>query len=114
MHITLITQIMHFTQIMYIMQLSGNPRLMVSVTPYLSGLFRHLKCNSKPPTRVRAMDMRHVLLLMPFLLDGLLTGGGGIQLVKSSRLDFRSYDGGYYCSALVMVPPVSQTISCEG
>ena len=46
---------------------------LVPVTPYLSGLFRHLKCNSKPPTRVRAMDMRHVLLLMPFLLDGLLT-----------------------------------------
>ena len=42
--------------------------------------------------------------------------GGGIQLGESSRPDFRSvsYDGGYYCSAFVMVPPVSQTISCKG
>ncbi len=42
------------------------------VTPYLAGIFQHLPRNKKLPPRVRAVDMRHVLLLLPFFLDGLL------------------------------------------
>ena len=42
------------------------------VTPYLAGLFKYLRLNQKIPPRVRAIDMRHILLLLPFLLDGLL------------------------------------------
>ena len=42
------------------------------VTPYLAGLFKYLRLNQKIPPRVRAINMRHILLLLPFLLDGLL------------------------------------------
>ena len=42
------------------------------VTPYLAGVFNYLRLNKKIPPRVRAIDMRHILLLLPFLLDGLL------------------------------------------
>jgi hypothetical protein len=42
------------------------------VTPYLAGIFQHLRKHKKLPPRVRAVDMRHILLLLPFLLDGLL------------------------------------------
>ena len=43
------------------------------VTPYLAGVFTYLRLNRKLPPRVRAIDMRHILILLPFLLDGLLT-----------------------------------------
>jgi len=46
---------------------------LVPVTPYLAGIFKHLRTKGKLPPRVRAMDMRHVLLILPFLLEGLLT-----------------------------------------
>lgn len=46
---------------------------LVPLTPYLAGIFRYLKKKGKIPPRVRAMDMRHILLVMPFLLEGLLT-----------------------------------------
>ena len=46
---------------------------LVPVTPYVAGIFKHLRTKSKLPPRVRAVDMRHVLLILPFLLDGLLT-----------------------------------------
>ena len=46
---------------------------LVPVTPYLAGIFKHLRSTGKLPPRVRAMDMRHVLLILPFLLQGLLT-----------------------------------------
>ena len=63
------------------------------------------------------MDMRHVLLLMPFLLDGLLADEVEEYNLANplGRISDPSYDGEYYCSALVMarVPPVSQTISCK-
>jgi len=46
---------------------------LVPVTPYLGGIFTHLRSKGKLPPRVRAMDMRHILILLPFLLEGLLT-----------------------------------------
>ena len=46
---------------------------LVHVTPYLAGLFKHLRTKSKLPPRVRAMNMRKVLLILLFLLEGLLT-----------------------------------------
>ena len=42
------------------------------VTPYLAGVFQYLRRNKKVQPRVRAIDMRHILILLPFLLDGLL------------------------------------------
>ena len=42
------------------------------VTPYLAGVFKYIRLHRKIPPKVRAMDMRHILLLRPFLLDGLL------------------------------------------
>ena len=46
---------------------------LVPVTPYLGGIFTHLRTKGKLPPRVRAMDMRHMLIILPFLLEGLLT-----------------------------------------
>jgi hypothetical protein len=43
------------------------------VTPYLAIVFVSLRTAGSLPSRVRAMDMRHLLLLLPFLLDGLLS-----------------------------------------
>ena len=42
------------------------------VTPYLAGIFKYLRTKKKLPPKVRAVDMRHILLLLPFLMDGLL------------------------------------------
>ncbi len=42
------------------------------VTPYLAGIFQYLRKNRTLPPRVRAVDMRHILMLFPFLMDGLL------------------------------------------
>ena len=46
---------------------------LVPVTPYLAEIFKHLRSKGKLPPRVRAVDMRHILLILPFLLQGLLT-----------------------------------------
>lgn len=46
---------------------------LVPVTPYLGGIFKHLRSQGRLPPRIRAMDMRHILLILPFLLEGLLT-----------------------------------------
>ena len=51
----------------------GRHDCLVPVTPYLAGVFNHLRIHHKLPPRVRAIDMRHILLLLPFLLDRLLT-----------------------------------------
>jgi hypothetical protein len=45
---------------------------LVPITPYLAGIFNYLRLNRKIPPKVRAVDMRHILILLPFLLDGLL------------------------------------------
>ena len=50
----------------------GKHTCLVPVTPYLAGVFNYLRLNKTIPPRVRAIDMRHILLLLPFLLDGLL------------------------------------------
>ena len=50
----------------------GKHDCLVPLTPYLAGIFQYLRKNKKLPPRVRAVDMRHVLLVLPFLLDGLL------------------------------------------
>jgi len=46
---------------------------LVPVTPYLAKVFQALRTKSKLPSKIRAMDMRHVLLLLPFLLQELLS-----------------------------------------
>ena len=50
----------------------GKHDCLVPVTPYLAGVFEYLRLNRKIPPKVRAIDMRHILLLLPFLLDGLM------------------------------------------
>jgi hypothetical protein len=50
----------------------GKNDCLVPLTPYLAGIFQYLRRNKKLPPKVRAVDMRHVLLVLPFLLDGLL------------------------------------------
>ena len=52
------------------------------VTPYLAGVFNYLRLQRKIPPKVRAIDMWHILLLLPFLLDGLLTD----EVLEHNRL----------------------------
>ena len=52
--------------------LPGIHDCLVPITPYLAGIFNYLRLNRKIPPKVRAVDMRHILILLPFLLDGLL------------------------------------------
>jgi hypothetical protein len=54
----------------------------VPVTPYLAGVFNYLRVHRKIPPKVRAIDMRHILLLLPFLLDGLLAD----EVLEHNRL----------------------------
>jgi len=44
----------------------------VPVTPWCAGVFEHILDNGKPPSKVRASDMRHILLVLPFLLHDLV------------------------------------------
>ncbi len=53
-------------------RLRGKHDVLVSVTPYLASIFQHLQKNKRLPPRVRVVDMRHILLLLPFLMDRLL------------------------------------------
>ena len=50
----------------------GKHTCLEPVKSYLAGVFNYLRLNKKIPPRVRAIDMRHILLLLPFLFDGLL------------------------------------------
>ncbi len=52
------------------------------VTPYLAGVFNYLRLHRKIPPKVRAVDMRHISLLLPFLLDGLLAD----EVLEHNRL----------------------------
>ena len=67
---------------MHICSLRGKNDCLVPVTPYLAGVFNYLRLHRKIPPRVRAMDMRHILLLLPFLLDGLLAD----EVLEHNRL----------------------------
>jgi hypothetical protein len=45
---------------------------LVPLTIWCGGVFKYIRDNGKPPPRVRAADMRHILLVLPFLLHDLL------------------------------------------
>ena len=45
---------------------------LVPLTKWCGGMFKFIKDNGKPPPRVRAADLRHTLLVLPFLLHDLL------------------------------------------
>ncbi len=66
----------HIPHIYHILHIYGSFRgkddCLVPLTAYLAGIFQYLRRNKKLPPKVRAVDMRHVLLVLPFLLDGLL------------------------------------------
>ena len=63
-----------YVSIRFICIFRGIHDCLVPVTPYdLAGLFKHLRTKNKLPPRVKPMDMRHILLTLPFLLEGLLT-----------------------------------------
>ena len=53
-------------------RLSGCHECLVPVTLWCAGVFEHILDNGKPPCRVRASDMRHILLVLPFLLHDLV------------------------------------------
>ena len=53
-------------------RLSGRHECLVPVTPWCAGVFEYILDNGKPPSKVRASDMRHILLVLPFLLHDLV------------------------------------------
>ena len=53
-------------------RLSGRHECLVPVTPWCAGVFEYLLDNGKPPSKVRASDLRHILLVLPFLLHDLV------------------------------------------
>ena len=53
-------------------RLSGRHECLVPVTPWCAGVFEYLMDNGKPPSKVRASDIRHILLVLPFLLHDLV------------------------------------------
>ena len=56
----------------FICSIMGINDCLVPLTPYLPGMFKHLPNKSKLPPRVREMDMRHILLILQFLQEGLI------------------------------------------
>ncbi len=71
-----------FSHILHIYHFLGKHYCLVPVTPYLAGVFNYLRLQRKIPPKVRAIDMWHILLLLPFLLDGLLTD----EVLEHNRL----------------------------
>ena len=59
----------------------GKNDCLMPIMPYLTGLFNYLGIHGKIPPKVRAMDIRHILIMLPFLLDGLLVDA----VLKHSR-----------------------------
>ena len=57
-------------QLSTLCRLRGIHDCLVPVMPYLAGIFKDLQTKQKLPSKVRAMDMHHVL---PFIPEGLLT-----------------------------------------
>ena len=53
-------------------RLSGRHECLVPVTPWCAGVFEYLLDNGKPPSKVWASDLRHILLVLPFLLHDLV------------------------------------------
>jgi hypothetical protein len=70
-----------FLHILHIYSFRGKHDCLVPVTPYLASVF-YLRLHRKIPPKVRAIDMRHILLLLPFLLDGLLAD----EVLEHNRL----------------------------
>ena len=74
----------------------------------------------KLPARVRAMDMRHVLLILLVLLNGLLTEDVEeynrinplVRIVDPS--DSTPHDGGDHYDAFVVVSTLSLQVSRKG
>ncbi len=52
--------------------LFGHHECIVPLTPWCAGFFQYLVENSQPPSKVRAQDMRRILLVLPFLLHDLV------------------------------------------
>ena len=53
-------------------RLSAIHNSLVPLTKWWGGVFKYILDHGKPPPRVRAADMRHILLVLPFLLHDLL------------------------------------------
>ena len=49
-----------------------DPTCLVPVDYFVAAIFDYLQVHGKPHTGIRAADLRHLLLLLPFVLDNLL------------------------------------------
>ena len=64
--------LLDFLRILLAYSFRGIHDTLVPITPYLAELFESLRVDGVRPPRIRASDMRHVLLVLPFLLHDLL------------------------------------------
>jgi hypothetical protein len=53
-------------------RLSGIYDSLLPLTKWCGGVFNSIRDTGKPPSKMRAADMRHMLLVLPFLLPDLL------------------------------------------
>ena len=64
-----------FTYILWLSELCsfrGVHDCLVPITPYLATIFEHLREKYSAPSRVRAADIRNILLVLPFILHDLM------------------------------------------
>ena len=64
--------LLDFLRILLAYSFRGIHDTLVPITQYLAELFESLRVDGVRPPRIRASDMRHVLLVLPFLLHDLL------------------------------------------
>ena len=53
-------------------RMHGAHACLVPVNYFVASIFEYLQAHGKPHTSIRAADLRHFLLLLPFVLDNLL------------------------------------------
>ena len=76
----------------------GAHSCLVPVNYFLASIFDQLQSNGKPSTLVRAADFRHLLLLLPFVLDNLL------------REEVDKYNQGRASGSAVLVDPSEELV----
>ncbi len=63
----------------------GAHSCLVPVNYFVASLFDHLQCHDKPTTHVRAADLRHLLLLLKFVLDNLFRERRSTIIMKEGQ-----------------------------
>ena len=82
-----------------IFRLSGAHACLVPINYFTAQAFKQLHTNGKAHSSVRATDWRHLLLLLPFILDNLL------------KEEVEEYNGGDGAAGPALVDPSEEIIT---